>query len=557
MTVKAMATKPARPGLASTAGSNPLPWIVGVLGATLALQFPLVIGRAVNWDEFFHYSQIGRLARGTLTEPLQTLYTRAFEWVLDLPGTGVDHVIVIRLFMLACELVTVAAIVGMASRFTDRTTGVLCAIAYVSMAYVFKHGTSFRFDPPAAALLMGSAWILLRSRLGVGAILSMGLLAGISTILTIKTVLYAPVFAGIAWLRWAEGGRRGSDAVRLAALGIWTLVTAGLVYLLHASTLAAGSEEQARGIITSASSNMFNGNELYGHVALFAIALAPVLAAAVLAAPFVIWRSDRPGREKLALLGMWLPLTTLLFYHNTAPYYYAYMLPPVVVAASPAFALASRRYSPVLIAVVIMAFALVTFLREPENPIERQRAIQSEAERMFPGGVAYFDSYAMLGAFPKANVFMTPWGIRRYLAGEMPSMVNAMAVKPVPLMLDNDATIHQALTTTRRVPDFREEDLAAIRETYVPAWGAFWIAGRDVPARSENLIWNARVPGPYTVRDGELAINGRSFEAGDVVRLDRGRHVLTTGDRGARLLWGDNIKLPTRPAPEGPLVMPF
>lgn len=528
-----------------------------ILAATLALQFPIVIRRAINWDEFFHYSQVVRLAHGTLSEPLQTLYTRAFVWVLDLPGTGVDHIIVIRLFMLACELVTLAAIVGMAGRFTDRVTAVLCAIAYVSMAYVFKHGTSFRPDAPAVAMLMSSAWILVNRKLDVAAIFLAGLLAGISTILTIKSVLYAPVFTGIAWLRWCEGGRRRGDGARLAVIAIWALVSAVVVYLLHFSTLPMGSEEQARGILTSAGGKMFSGNQLYGRYALVAALASPVVAAATLAAPLVIWRSEFPKPAKLALLGMWLPLTTLIFYHNTAPYYYAFMLPPVVVAAGPVFAISSRRYDRRIIGAIMVASALVTLVTEPENPIERQKTVQREATRMFPSGVAYFDSYALLGDFPKANVFMTPWGVQRYLTGEVPNMVFAMAKDAVPLLLNNDPAINEALTTGEPVAALLPGDLVAIRETYVPVWEPIWVAGRDVPAGERDVAWNVRVPGVYTVLKSSLGIDGRLFSPGQMIRLERGRHVLSTGDRAARLLWGENLDPPASPPLDGPLVMPF
>ncbi len=160
------------PGLDARVGKFPgassLFWPMAGIVLALAAHLYLALTRAINWDEFYHYSQVQKLAQGTLTEPLQTLYTRAFVWVVDLPGVGVDHIIMIRIFMLLCEIIVAAAIFGAASRFVARVPAMLCALAYLTAGHVLQHGTSFRFDAPAAAMLMTAAWILLRFRLTTG-----------------------------------------------------------------------------------------------------------------------------------------------------------------------------------------------------------------------------------------------------------------------------------------------------------------------------------------------------------------------------------------------------
>lgn len=550
---------PAQPATQHPASENKtLRWVAAALLAALALQLPLVLNRAINWDEFFHYSQVVKLANGTLTLPLQTLYTRAFVWVPGLPGLGVDHVILIRLFMLACELVTLASIAGMAARFTDRTTGLLCALAYLSASFIFRHGTSFRFDPPATALLMASAWILLRWGLRAPAMLAAALLAGISLVLTVKTILYAPVFAGIAWLLWTEGGRQREDLVKLLALALGVMLCAALVYVLHAGTLGEESGEEARSLVTRAGSGMFTlGNPLYRWFTFVFAVTSPLLAIATIAAPFVIWRASGGMAQKIALTGMWLPLTTLLFYQNTAPYYYVFMMAPVAVAAGPALALAARRYGARFIAAAMLLCAAVTLAIEPENTIERQRQIQREAHRLFPTGIAYFDSCAMLGAFPKANVFMTPWGIRDYLNGDLPNMVEAMKREPVPLLVNNDWMFADAVHSKKDVGVFLPQDLTAIRDTYVRFWGPFWLAGKQVAAGNSPVTWNVWVPGTYTVRDGAMTIDGRRVDRDEVVTLSRGPHILSAGKESARLLWGDRLATPATRPPEEHYFMPF
>ncbi|WP_065846392.1 glycosyltransferase family 39 protein [Sphingobium sp. Ndbn-10] len=533
-------------------------WVAAALLATLVLQLPLVLNRAINWDEFFHYSQVVKMANGTLTLPLQTLYTRAFIWVPGLPGLGVDHVILIRLFMLACELVTLACIAGIAARFTDRTTGLLCALAYLSASFIFRHGTAFRFDPPATALLMASAWILLRSGLRTPAILSAALLAGISTVLTVKTMLYAPVFAGIAWLLWAEGGRRREDVVRLLALALGTMLCAALLYSLHAGTLGEESGSEARGVIQQAGNRMFRPRDFsHFNFTLVFVLTSPVIAAATLAAPVAIWRGGWDVACKIALTGMWLPIATLLFYQNTYPYYYVFMMAPVAVATAPVFALASRRWGACFIATVMLLCAGVGLALEPENTIERQRQIQREAGQIFPAGVAYFDYCAMLGTFPKANVFMTEWGVEQYLAGDMPNFVEAMKHRPVPLLVNNTPILNTALKSRDQVKFLLPQDLTAIRDTYIPFWGPFWLAGKLIAEGNRSIAWNVRVPGPYTVRDSAMIIDGHRFNKGEVVTLDRGLHILSAEKERARLLWGERLETPVSNPPAEPYYMPF
>ena len=191
------------------------------------------------------------------------------------------------------------------------------------------------------------------------------------------------------------------------------------------------------------------------------------------------------------------------------------------------------------------------------DPIERQRQMLRVADAMFPNGVSYFDSCAMLGRFPKANVFMTPWGIDQYLRGGFPSLEETMASKPVPLVVNDDHMFEDALNGKGPVPSFLPGDLAAIRDTFVHLWGPFWIAGENIPSRSTDHRFTIRVPGSYTVGDASITIGDRVFAPGQFVHLDRGVHRASTGASGARLIWGQGIKVPAQPDEGGPLFMLF
>lgn len=535
-------------------------WPVAGIVLALAGHLYLALTRAINWDEFYHYSQVQKLAQGTLTEPLQTLYTRAFVWVVDLPGVGVDHIVVIRMFMFLCVIVIAAAIFGAASRFVGRVPAAFCALIYLTAGYVLQHGTSFRFDAPAAALLMTAAWILLRFRLSIGPILAVGLLAGLSAMLTIKTILYAPVFLGIAWLLWSEAANKRRLLVQLAAVGAAAVGAFALIYLAHASSLAGNSDVEAMKVVSRAGGKMFHfGYVTYWESMVKGAQLSLVLALVILAFPLVVWKAALSKPEKWALTGFYLPILTLFFYHNTAPYFYVYMLPPVTVACGVVLSLITRfRAMTIAMIALLLSGGGLILSNEPPNPIERQRHILRVAHAMFPGGVAYFDSCAMLGSFPKANVFMTPWGIDQYLLGGFPSLEKTMTTKPVPLVVNDDYMFEDALNGKGPVPAFLPGDLAAIRDTFVHLWGPFWIAGEDIPAGASNHAFRVRVPGFYTVRGAGVTIGNRKLAPGQFVHLDRGVHrASTTGDKGARLIWGKDIKVPAQPDTGGPLFMPF
>src|SRR5690606_15982850 len=93
-------------------------WPLGALSILLVLQLTMVFTRAINWDEFFYWQEVAKFAGGTLDRPLQTFHVRLFAWLPPLFANSVDGIVTARLFMVACELATIAAIVILARRFT-------------------------------------------------------------------------------------------------------------------------------------------------------------------------------------------------------------------------------------------------------------------------------------------------------------------------------------------------------------------------------------------------------------------------------------------------------
>ena len=184
----------------------PVSWLLVLIGLIAAMQLSMATGRSINWDEFWFYSQVEVVARGEFIIPLQTIHTRLFAWLPGLPGSAIDHILTARLVMWACALVTAGCIYLTAEKFAGRSTALLAVAAYMGAGYVLQHSIAFRVDPMVTALLTSALAIAARTRLNALAIIALGALIGLAAMVTIKFVLWAPAFAGIALWRWHEEG---------------------------------------------------------------------------------------------------------------------------------------------------------------------------------------------------------------------------------------------------------------------------------------------------------------------------------------------------------------
>ncbi|MEM7689361.1 MAG: glycosyltransferase family 39 protein [Pseudomonadota bacterium] len=540
---------------------RPDTWIMAGIGLILALQFGEVFRRGINWDEFAHYNQLWEYERGNVTRAINTLYIHAFGWVKDLPGSAVDHIIVVRLFMYACELVTLCAIVGITQRFTDRTTGLLCALAYITFPFVFGHGYSFRFDPPSTALMICALWVLCVRPLDWKTIAVASLCIGTGLMVTLKIVLLIPAFAGVLWLRWSEDRFSPAFALKVALIAALSVTVAGVIFVLQ--TLALGEDAVANSTSTAGGvgSIMFalEAKPYWSKAAAVAVK-APLVTALIILFGYCLSISNHTRPEKVALISLFFTLTTLIYYHNTAPYYYVFLMPWVLIACSVPMRWLTARYSPIVIGALLTVCGVLTYALQSESPIDKQRTIIKAAYETFPNGVAYFDFMGMIAQYPKANGFVTKLNIKRQNAEGRSIYVEAMAKQPVPLLIRNDRQFDALFydpanppSLPNGVPIFTEQDAHALVDTYIGFWGPFMIAGEIIPAGERPHSFTIRVPGPYTVTGSGVSIRGRQLKGGDVIELERGDYQVAGAREGETyLLWGDRLKPPAYPAPERP-----
>lgn len=527
-----------------------IPLVALVLVALMQLQ--LVFDRAINWDEFHFYRQVELFAKGTLEYPLQTLHVRVFQWLPGLDGTGVDHIVIARIFMFACEIATTCGIVLLATRFTNFKTGFICALAYLSSGFVMQHGFSFRTDPIITALTMGALCILGCTRFkGVWLIL-FGALIAAAAMFSIKIVLWAPAFAGLAWWRWNEEGRGVSLLLRVMLATLFTALFFALIYLYHSAGVTV--DDSAGTVLQNSAGKMFFfGIPIYWALMLKFVSMSEVLVLTILCFPVALYASRLTKHAKVAMVGLFLPLSALFFYFNTLPYFYAFMLPPVVVACSVPLSMLRDRYGAALPAIAFFAMAFGLWIKEDQGVIDRQRELQATAHTIFPEGVSYFDFSGFLPDQDKSNAFMTLWGTEIYLKGGAPSMRSVMEQKSVPLVIELDDMFTAMFQPDDPASYFLPQDAAALRYTYQPFWGPFWVAGKIVASDAQKMNVEFLVPGPYTLSGGAIEFDGRKAYPGDVIAIDRGMHRLSALEgKEAHLTWGDHLKKPEQAPPPRP-----
>ncbi len=545
--------QPARPVLGARVAGSDILAIALAIAVVLGLQLQLVFTRSVNWDEFYFLGQVHKFVRGELTVPLQTLHVRLFAW---LPGTGSDtvsQIVLGRLVMFAAQIGTCLAIVTIARRFTDLAGAMLCALAYLTFAFVIQHGFAFRTDPLAACMTMAALAILARARLGLPAILVAGVILGAAFMVTIKIVLYAPAFAGIAWLRWSETGFDRRTAAAIAAIPALAIGVAAVLFQLHSLSLAP--PDTAVEIISSSGSKMFGLNPKYGYTLKALLLSLPWIVLLAGLARALTARGTPDAAARIALAGLAAPLLTLIFYTNTFPYFYPFILPPVAAALGGGIAWLTGRYRIAVLAGLMALGGVLVWAIDGPSRQQQQRAIEQAVDQIFPRKVAYFDFPGFLPRHQKVNFFMTVWGFRNYIEAGEPHFAAIMQSRPVPLLLAVEPEDNPGLLAVMEggpnTKLFHAEDLAALRETYRHAWGPIYIAGRRL-APSQRQVWTVHVPGTYTV-EGSLRVNGREYRSGDLVPLPRGKAELVAGSQApAGLVWGERPSIPTHRPPERP-----
>lgn len=546
-------------GISQWHSVTPAKLMLAALTIVIGMQIELAFTKSINWDEFFHFSQVHRHLQGRPTQWLQLPFVWLFSWVPSLSGDIISHIQLIRALLLPFELVTIGAIIASSRHLAGREEALLCALLYVTGGYVFLHAFALRADMIAAALLTTALWIGICRPLRALEIASAAALLLLAFLATIKTVLYAPAFFGVAWFRLQKRSHR----VALAVAGVLALAAAAVLLWAAPHLPRTGMFSGIRDIgwlgreavARMFSAGLFPQPQWLGGQ----ILRAPLLTAAIVLALLTFLRRELPTAERVLGLSLLLPLCSVAFYRNAYPYYFVFILPPAMIAVAMTIRPIVQRYGVISPAMLLLAIAVTLSILENREVIDRQRTFQAGVREIFPTPVTYIDDCGVLSNFPRAiNHYASGWALSSYRRASIPTYSMAMEAEPVPLFLADDGPVGSVCFDILHRGALFYTDYKSIKDNYVQHWGKVFVAGKHIEAGEQEVSFKIAVPGTYTVEGGPVVIDRISYSAGNVVELARGEHT-ASGNRPVEvtLRWGDHLPRPAYTWPHEPLFTEF
>lgn len=537
------------PERASATGRQiPLPILFACATAALiAMQVELVLAKSINWDEFFHFSQIHAAYRGEHVQWLQTPYVRLFGWVPALPGSAIDQIILIRMMIMPFALVTCWAVFDISRRFADRISAMLATLAFATAGNVYLHSFALRADMIAACLLSLSAWVLVtRARTLWWAIVSLALVIA-AMLATIKSVLWAPALLGLALFRWQSRWKPGQAMAMAVAVTVSTM----LIWLFLPDPIS----RSIGGLAASSWERMFSAG-LFPQGAQF---LKQIMTGPIFAAFAVIGlaRAGKGGTTMPFWLAMLLaaPLASIAVYRNSYPYFFPFILPPLAIVAALGAQALLKRFSPAVMLGGIFAMACVLSLTEERDVIDRQRKVHAGIDEIFPGPVRYVDDVAFKPDYPRAVAqFASGWALEGYRRKGSPVYGQAIEQEATPMLFRQGYALETINPDRDDAEALLVEDAATLSRNYLQHWGRVFVLGHRIEASRKTQQIRIIAAGPYTVEGNAVVIDGKRHATGQVIELEKGTmSVAPIEGSAATLRWGARLVRPASPFPDGPL----
>jgi hypothetical protein len=499
-----------------------------------ALLVALAFTRNVNWDEFYFLSHVHAWLDGRLDRPMQTFFVHGFGWLARVAENEVDQIVVARLVMVGCLVVTCLAIYRISAKIADTVAAKVAVLAFLASGFVLPYGASFRADPIAASLLMTAAALILTTEMRMIGILAVAVTSAVALLVTVKSVLYLPVLLGALACRLDQ-----RDVVmRAVGAGILAVVLAAIAYVWHASALVVPpGNDTASNAREAVSTGLFSGQIFprRNDIVLWVLLSMPALVLVVIGL-----KRDGPDRRKTHLWAFALPCLSFVVYRNAFPYFFPFIAPPLMVlAAAGAYRWRQdRRLAWAVGALLILGLAQCALALRDGNAA--QKATLAEVHRLFPTPVAYIDQHGMVATFPRHGFFMSTWGLQNYRAAGRPVFAEIIAQAAPPLLLANREELSLAVRFGDSKPGaLLPQDQRVLQQSYVHYAGVIWLAGRSFIASGTEDTVIVPIAGNYRIESmGAVQIDSVTYQPGDVVALERSTHrVLGTKDTEVRLIW--------------------
>lgn len=533
--------------------------ILFLFGTIAALQLATALFREVNWDEFHFLSLVFEYRRASLSLALQTFHVHLFSWLALLQTDEIRMVVVARCLMWLLQLATLWFLLKTTESLLSARGALWATLLYATLAFVMRHGTSFRADPIITALLMGALFGLTRDRLPLAVLTLSALAVTLAGLISIKSVFYLPIITMVAVLRLARTHDKMLLRNMVIALSIAVVAFAGL-FLWHASSLAQ-SGPPARNNLTDAYNKQLVDNDFFhgARYLLYSLVWSPlqwsVVGAGIGLAIARVVKTRRGERlHALTILSFTSPLLLIAFYRNSFPYFYVFMMAPAaLVGALTADALRPLSKIAATLPVIFVALAVVQAAPEFQRDQSAQQSLISAVHQIFPEPVPYIAQASVIVRYPNVAFLMSTWGIEQYRNRGEPVLLNAINEKKPIFVIVSGPALSAALEPDTHAAkpgvELLPADIEALRENYVRHWGPIWIAGKQLPATGgTEAAFALAIPGPYTIAaDAPVEIDRQVIRPGDVVELAGGIHTYRGGMVALR--HGRNPQVPVREPP--------
>jgi len=531
--------------------------ILVALIMVIGCQGWLIFEKAIHWDEFLHFGQIYELAEGRLSGSLQSLHTRLFGWATLVSQDVITQIQVTRLAMLASVVLTAACVVILARRLVDIETALLSGLVYLTAGFVFTNSFTYRPDAVATAALMGALCLVAWGSFSWKRVVLSAILVGLAGALTIKSIFYAPCFAGIVYLQALDRVESRITVVyrSIALVAVAMLVFALLIGLHGASLPAAAGQEIGLGRKVHSFVRFFEFEQV--RYVFVEMALAPLVTLGLIL--LVPAARLLPNHAKILLLGLCAPLLCIFFYRNTFPYFFAFLLPPVCAAIAPVLSRLVVRYGLLPMIGIALSGPIFLLLQEPYGTLERQQATIREVERLFPEPTPYLSFSSYVPHYPRQfSSLMSGPGLRAYWQQRKGQIARDVEAGHIAFVIVADEALEAVFKNKPSNARLPEADVAALRTNFLEYSDNIFLLGRNIcPQPHEQKVQIVR-SGLYSLEGGDLLIDERPIADGNSIPLSAGVHAVRSQQDGCVKLWAFD-QVPNLPPdfPRGPIMGGF
>jgi len=557
--------------------------LLGGLGAALLLSGRMLHTQNINWDEFLRLGDVHTLLRGEGLPFLQGVYAHAFRWVRYVEGHEIEQILAARYAIYGLHLLTLALLYLVARRFASSQASLAAILVFLGTSYIAEHGTAFRYDPLLTCFLVAALLLTTRAPVRTPAALATGALLAAAAAVTVKAILFAPVFVTLLCIdvrnrsetRW-RGAATWGGTVALAFLA-----SLSVAYLLH-SLSTPGPTPGTQIPRLSRDAGLFFPTEglvpRWDYLQRFATENPLAVLLLLVGATALLHKSFRhPGSlriDALVALALGLPLASLLVYRNAFPYFYvpllAFALVWIAIGLDTIADHLSRRWPrpavlyQLVLAALLAALPILARLPHLHDEQEHQRALVETVHALFPSPVPYLGRTDTIASFPRQGFFMSTLGMIKYHQGAYEDLRSVLERTPASFVVADHPGLLRALTghpaELHPLFQLKPGDARYLWENYLHHWGLLFVAGKRLELRAhEALEFHLRVPGKYTLEaQKSVRIDGVLRQPGETFNLPAGAHsALGHTHASIALRWGNALPLPAASPPRTSLFTGF